>query len=57
MVNMMKITNGFNEMGTVKEVNGKVVVYNRNGQVWRKFDNMWFANNFVKGLGLMIVGE
>lgn len=54
---MMKITNGFNEMGTVKEVNGKVVVYNRNGQVWRKFDNMWFANNFVKGLGLMIVGE
>lgn len=57
MVNMMKITNGFNEMGTIKEVNGKVVVYNRNNQVWRKFDNMWFAQNFLKSVGLMIVGK
>ena len=54
---MMKITNGFNEMGTVKMENGKYVVYNRNNQVWRKFDNMFFMNNFLKSVGLMIVGK
>ena len=57
MIDMMKITNGFNEMGTVKEENGKYVVYNRNGQQWRKFDNMFFMNNFLKSVGLMIVGK
>ena len=57
MIDMMKITNGFNEMGTVKEENGKYVVYNRNNQVWKKFDNMFFMNNFLKSVGLMIVGK
>ena len=54
---MMKITNGFTQVGTVKEEKGKYVVYNRNNQVWRKFDNMFFTQNFLKSVGLMIVGE
>ena len=54
---MMKITNGFNEMGTIQEENGKYVIYNRNNQVIRKFDNLFFVKNFLKDKGLMIVGK
>ena len=54
---MMKITNGFNEMGTIKEVNGKYVICNRNGQQIKKFDNMFFVKNFLYDKGYEIVGK
>lgn len=54
----MKFVNGLNVvMGTIKEENGKYVVYNKNGRVYRKFDNMFFTRNFLRSLGYEIVGE
>ena len=55
---MMNFVNGLNVvMGTIKEENGKYVVYNRNGQQFRKFDNLFFTRNFLRSLGYEIVGK
>lgn len=53
---MLKLTNGFNEMGTVEMVNGKYVVY-RNNRQWKQFDNLTFLKNYIRPLGLMVVGK
>lgn len=43
-----------NTQGSIKEVGGKWVVYGRNGNKHRVFDNLWFAQNYLQSLGYIL---
>ena len=50
-----KIINGLGmEQGTVKEVGGKWIAYGRNGNKFREFENLRFAQNYLKSLGYIL---
>ena len=50
-----QIVNGLgNTQGSIKEVGGKWVVYGRNGNKHREFENLRFAQNYLQSLGYIL---